>query len=80
VINGGTISGANTPTLQISSAALANGGNYDVFITNPCGGVNSPQASVSVICYANCDGSTAAPILNVADFSCFLNAYATGCT
>ena len=29
-------------------------------------------------CYANCDGSTIAPILNVADFSCFLNSFAAG--
>jgi serine protease AprX len=29
-------------------------------------------------CYANCDGSTDAPILNVADFTCFLNKYAAG--
>ena len=29
-------------------------------------------------CYANCDGSTAAPVLNVADFSCFLQRYAAG--
>ncbi len=29
-------------------------------------------------CYANCDESTAAPILNVNDFQCFLNAYAVG--
>jgi hypothetical protein len=27
-------------------------------------------------CYANCDGSTAAPVLNVADFTCFLQRYA----
>jgi hypothetical protein len=27
-------------------------------------------------CYANCDGSTAPPILNVNDFQCFLNKYA----
>jgi agmatine deiminase len=27
-------------------------------------------------CYANCDGSTAAPILNVADFTCFLSKFA----
>jgi uncharacterized membrane protein len=30
------------------------------------------------ICYANCDGSTAAPVLNVNDFSCFLNRFAGG--
>jgi len=29
-------------------------------------------------CYANCDGSTAAPALNVQDFICFLNRYAAG--
>src|SRR5678815_991124 len=29
-------------------------------------------------CYANCDGSVAAPCLNVNDFSCFLNRYASG--
>jgi photosystem II stability/assembly factor-like uncharacterized protein len=29
-------------------------------------------------CYANCDGSTTAPILNVADFTCFLQRFAAG--
>ncbi|MEX2217287.1 MAG: M12 family metallo-peptidase [Phycisphaerales bacterium] len=29
-------------------------------------------------CYANCDGSTQAPVLNVADFGCFLTRYAAG--
>jgi hypothetical protein len=27
-------------------------------------------------CYANCDGSTTAPVLNVEDFSCFINEFA----
>jgi hypothetical protein len=27
-------------------------------------------------CYANCDGSTTAPILNVEDFTCFINEFA----
>jgi hypothetical protein len=30
-----------------------------------------------VTCYANCDGSTTAPILNVQDFACFLNRFAS---
>jgi hypothetical protein len=30
-------------------------------------------------CYANCDSSTASPVLNVADFTCFLQKYASGC-
>ncbi len=29
-------------------------------------------------CYANCDHSTTPPVLNVLDFSCFLNAFAAG--
>jgi hypothetical protein len=36
-----------------------------------------PQAQP---CYANCDGSTAQPLLNVADFSCFLQQFASGCS
>jgi hypothetical protein len=29
-------------------------------------------------CYANCDSSTTTPVLNVADFTCFLQRYAAG--
>jgi probable HAF family extracellular repeat protein len=29
-------------------------------------------------CYANCDASTTAPVLNVADFTCFLQRFAAG--
>jgi hypothetical protein len=29
-------------------------------------------------CYANCDGSSVAPILNANDFLCFLERYAAG--
>jgi probable HAF family extracellular repeat protein len=29
-------------------------------------------------CYANCDGSTGSPILNVADFTCFFQRFSTG--
>jgi hypothetical protein len=31
-------------------------------------------------CYPNCDGSTTVPFLNVLDFSCFLNKFASGNT
>jgi hypothetical protein len=30
-------------------------------------------------CYANCDGSVTPPVLNVLDFTCFLNRFAAGC-
>jgi cyclophilin family peptidyl-prolyl cis-trans isomerase len=40
------------------------------------------NVSVAVIercgCYVNCDASTRAPVLNVADFICFLSRYAAG--
>jgi hypothetical protein len=32
----------------------------------------------AVSCYANCDNSTTSPVLNVLDFSCFLNMFAAG--
>ena len=38
------------------------------------------EAHFHSACYANCDGSTTAPVLNVLDFSCFLNRFAAGCT
>jgi hypothetical protein len=44
--------------------------------------VNNVRVQAEVIgcptqtCYANCDGSTTAPVLNVDDFSCFINAFA----
>jgi uncharacterized membrane protein len=44
--------------------------------------LGSPRAWVITLpqCYANCDGSTAAPILNVNDFSCFLSRHSAGDT
>jgi serine protease AprX len=35
-------------------------------------GVTEPQST----CYANCDGSTVEPVLNIEDFSCFINEFA----
>ena len=44
-------------------------GEYDLRI------VAAPDTAV---CYANCDGSAVAPVLNVQDFACFLMKYAAG--
>ena len=49
------------------SFALA-GGNVSAFLAQ--------YGCAAQACYANCDSSTTAPILNVADFTCFLQAYA----
>jgi hypothetical protein len=43
------------------------------------GGVNSPflaRWAGCQLCYANCDMSTLLPILNISDFTCFLNRFA----
>jgi hypothetical protein len=40
--------------------------------------IDSINAILGAACYANCDGSTVAPILNVLDFNCFLNRFAAG--
>jgi hypothetical protein len=42
-------------------------GNFVLTVTPPGGS-----------CYANCDASTTSPVLNVADFTCFLQRFAAG--
>jgi hypothetical protein len=63
-------------------------GTYHVYATYQHGG--QPQTSRELLgsffvepacaseCYANCDASTIPPVLNVADFTCFLNLFAGG--
>jgi hypothetical protein len=53
-------------------AGAVSAGNYGV-----AGGFWGGSGSV---CYANCDGSTTDPVLNVLDFACFLNRFAAGCS
>ncbi len=40
----------------------------------------SDTLALGLPCYANCDGSTTSPVLNVLDFACFINKFAAGCT
>jgi hypothetical protein len=46
-------------------------GDYTISLTGACFLNNGPPP-----CYANCDNSTAPPILNANDFQCFLNKFA----
>jgi uncharacterized membrane protein len=46
--------------------------------TNPQGQPEAWLARIPAFCYANCDGSTVEPRLNVADFTCFMTRYANG--
>jgi hypothetical protein len=60
-------------TIGQADAGRHNGAGYTLL-----GGFWTEQPSLD--CYANCDGSTVNPVLNVADFSCFLSKFAAGDT
>ncbi len=76
--DGGNLSGASTPVLLISPVSAADAGAYDCVASDPCGATQSLRATLAILCYPNCDGSTISPVLNVLDFACFLNAFAAG--
>jgi hypothetical protein len=46
--------------------------NFRILLANACAWAAGGS------CYANCDNSTTPPILNVLDFTCFLNKFAAG--
>ena len=67
---------ANVAPASPNGAATLTGwkvvSNYNVTAQVP--------GALGATCYANCDGSTSAPCLNILDFSCFLNEFALGST
>jgi hypothetical protein len=77
-------SGLGTGIDGTPAALLAQGGLTPRLLVGgdflSAGGVVSPGLAAwgCPACYANCDGSTAAPALNFADFSCFLQRFASG--
>jgi hypothetical protein len=75
--SGSVIVGATTPSLSILGVTQADTGSYDCVVSNTCGSTTSNAAALSLCCYANCDGSTLPPVLNVQDFACFLNKFAS---
>jgi hypothetical protein len=74
---GGSTGGSSGATFVVAGtggqpdAGQMSGGAFVVI-----GGFWSVTAGVP--CYANCDGSTSVPVLNVADFTCFLQKFALG--
>jgi hypothetical protein len=56
-----------TPSGEVLIAGRLPGPNEDGFV-----------AKYRSTCYANCDGSSALPMLNVDDFTCFITRYAAG--
>jgi hypothetical protein len=77
--NGGRVAGADSPILTIDAATAADTAAYTCLLSNNCSTSLSPAVPLSVQCYANCDGSTQTPVLNVGDFTCFLQKYSSGC-
>ncbi len=67
--------------IEGQAATLASFGE-DLFVGGAFGAAGG-QGAMNVArlrcaCYANCDGSTVAPTVNVLDFACFLNRFAAG--
>jgi uncharacterized membrane protein len=76
-----TIVGADAGQLRLLNSGgitCVDQGTYYCTFTNPCGSAASGSWWMQVpnCCYPNCDGSTTAPVLNVADFTCFLQKFA----
>jgi hypothetical protein len=62
---------------DLDGSLAAGAYRFDVFAEGiNHGGVARATLTIGAICYANCDGSTAQPILNVNDFICFQTKYA----
>ncbi len=71
---GGTMSSGNLTldgTVGQADAGVLTGGGFE--LSGGFWGQTDQPA-----CYANCDQSTVTPVLNVLDFSCFLNHFAAG--
>jgi hypothetical protein len=74
-----SLGGANNGNAEGGSNVLSDSGwmTFTVSTSIPSA-PNSAilRARIPTACYPNCDGSTTAPILNVADFTCFLQRFA----
>jgi hypothetical protein len=78
-----TITGATTSQLRLNNAAgigCDDQGSFTCTFGNACGSVSTGSWAMRVAncCYANCDLSTTPPVLNVLDFTCFLQEFAAG--
>jgi serralysin len=76
--NNQLLEGQTGSSLIFESVTLGDAGTYYAEAYNACNSAQTAQAILTVeqSCYANCDNSTQAPILNVDDFTCFINQFA----
>jgi photosystem II stability/assembly factor-like uncharacterized protein len=73
-----TKDGADLPNVNIGDLQIDVNQNTITAGTYGRGVWRANLPPLTAPCYANCDGSTTAPVLNVSDFSCFLNKFAAG--
>jgi serralysin len=80
--NNQVMEGQTASSLIFESVSLGDAGSYYAEAYNNCGSALTSTAVLTVnqTCYANCDGSTQPPILNVDDFTCFINSFAAAQT
>jgi hypothetical protein len=73
------LTGLNAPARAIAAfgapAKVYFAGDFTEAGDRPSWFISSLNPNCSPTCLANCDASTAAPVLNIADFVCFLNRY-----
>jgi uncharacterized membrane protein len=67
--------GANLGQTRLVPAAISPDGAF-IGASESAAPGRAAVAHVPAFCYANCDGSTVAPVLNVGDFLCFLGRFA----
>lgn len=70
------VADASSWSLSSATGISADGQTVVGWGTNPGGQIRGWLVSYG--CYANCDGSTGTPALNIVDFVCFLQKFATG--
>ncbi len=68
VTNGGPVSGATSAQLAIDPVSAQHAGAYTATVTDWCDSLNSDPATLTVLCYPDCNANGA---LTVADFVCF---------
>jgi hypothetical protein len=66
--------GSQTATLALTDLSVS-GAQFRCTVSNACASATSDPLTTGG-CYANCDCSATAPVLNVGDFTCFLQKYA----
>jgi hypothetical protein len=80
------LSGYNPGVAAMPSMAMGSGGTVLSAVSLAMNTFEPPRMHGQILqvgspapaCYANCDDSTTQPVLNVADFSCFLQRFAAG--